>query len=362
MRRGLFTYETLRKAANLFRDHSRDQIVNTFRFGYHVFRGFPTTHLPYAPIWLILFITARCNISCLHCPRGSPESPRGSPAFDDMTIETFTKILNRFPHSINIGLTGGEPLLHPQLFDMIHLAHDCRMKVHIFTNGTRLADNLEAFLEAPVELLNLSLYGTDAVSFSQLTGAKGSAFADIIMSMEKLANRRHLRGYPRIFRASFICTKENLDQAIDFVRLCEKFDLDQVKLKNLAFFSIPGFDDSLCLHEDDQEVQHFIARLRRERFRIPVALPRLYPADEKSGFCDPPFRQLSIDGNGFIGQCCVEGTDKRWNNFFDEPDIWNGPTMINTRRQHLDPTRSWPAGCLHCEEMIQERPIVKGWE
>jgi MoaA/NifB/PqqE/SkfB family radical SAM enzyme len=275
-----------------------------------------------------------------------------------MTMEQFRQILGRHPRATAIGLTGGEPLAHPQLFEMINLAHKRCLKVHIPSNGTLIAKNLEALFKAPVELLNVSMYGTDAQSFSQATGADGSLFNTVLDGVAELARRRRPGGYPRILRTSFIFTRNNLDQIIDFIRLSEKIRVDQVKLKSLRVYGIPGFEESMCLHRDHPEVQKFIETLRRERFRIPVYLPRFHRLNDMGG-CDMPFRLLSIDGDGYIGPCCVEGTSKRWDNFFDHPDVWNGPTMTRVRRIMIDQASPLPPFCLSCEERVRERLTLK---
>jgi MoaA/NifB/PqqE/SkfB family radical SAM enzyme len=228
-------FTTLRKVAILFRDHEPGQIMNTLSFGYQLLRGFPAKHLRYDPLWLMLDITSRCNLQCGHCPCGNIESPC-KPQFCDMTKDTFAQILYSFPRAILVGLGGGEPLLNSHLFEMIQLAHERRMKVIISTNGTLLSGKIDAFLAAPIELLNVSLYGTDAESFAQLTGAKGSLFDDIIDAVAELARHRLSGGYPRTLRTSFICTKQTMSRALDFIRLSEDLGVDEVKLRNLYYF------------------------------------------------------------------------------------------------------------------------------
>jgi hypothetical protein len=66
-----------------------------------------------------IFITTNCNLSCFNCQT----SARQAPASDIMTIGQIKKILNE---AINlryywnyIFLTGGEPTLHPQFFEIL---------------------------------------------------------------------------------------------------------------------------------------------------------------------------------------------------------------------------------------------------
>lgn len=77
-------------------------------------------------------LTRKCNMSCPHCMRGEAQN------------KTITKeVIDRLCHNITIvdsfGITGGEPLLEP---DMLHyLIEKVRLLPHVFlltltTNGT----------------------------------------------------------------------------------------------------------------------------------------------------------------------------------------------------------------------------------
>lgn len=355
----LINLSNFKKTAILCRDHRMGQIANTLRFAYHALRGFPATRLPYDPNWLVLLITARCNLHCYMCCFRNPRCPISSRrSFRDMTLELFGQILDTYLRAIVVVLSGGEPLAHPQIFEMIHLAHARRLKVQIATNGTLLPGKMEAMLKAPVEILNVSFYGTDAASFAQVTGADGALFDATVQGVAELARRR-LGGYPRLLRTSFVCSKDNLHQVPDFIRLSEKMGVDEVKLRNLRFHDIPGIPESKSLRADDPEVQEFLEGLRRQRFRIPVFLPRLPRQDDRRQ-CDHPFRLVAIDGDGFIGPCFVKSDQRCWGNLLQQPDLWNRPAMIQARLNQKDPAVPVSLLCRYCEERIPERPRLGG--
>ncbi len=355
----LINLTNFKKAAILCRDHRLGQIANTLRFSYHALRGFPATRLPYGPNWLVLLITARCNLHCYMCSFRNPHCPIPSRrSFRDMPLELFGQILDTYPRAIVVELSGGEPLAHPQIFEMIHLAQARRLKVHIPSNGTLLPGKMEAMLKAPVEILNVSFYGTDAASFAQVTGADGALFDATVQGVTELARRRRPGGYPRRLRTSFVCSKDNLHQVPDFIRLSEKMGVDEAKLRNLRFHDIPGVPESKSLNADDPEVDEFLKDLRRQRFRIPVFLPRLPRRDDRRQ-CDHPFRLVTIDGDGFIGPCCVKADKRCWGNLLEQAGLWNGPAMIQARLNQKDPTVPVSLLCRYCEERIPERSRLK---
>jgi hypothetical protein len=91
---------------------------------------------------LILEVTRKCNMKCMHCLRGDAENL-------DMTTETVDKILDQINAIGNISWTGGEPLLNKDLiiYSIDQIMHR-QIEVSTFylvTNGT-LFDN-ELFLK-----------------------------------------------------------------------------------------------------------------------------------------------------------------------------------------------------------------------
>ena len=358
----LVNVRNLRKAGALFSDHRPDQIVNALRYACHTLRGYPAERVPYGPVCLTLFITPRCNLRCAYCQYRSPATPRGPHRSPDMTLGTLQRILDMFPRATSVSVSGGgEPLLHPDVFEMLRLIHARQMQTHLVTSGTLLPGKVGSVLRTPVDFMNISFYGVDGETFAQRTGASGALFDDMIEAARELVRRRRPGGWPRLLRGSFVCTKQNLDEAICFVSLCEKLGLDQAKLKNLTYYGVAGYEESMSLHEDDAGALDFIARLKRMRLRIPVMLPRLYKRDYVPRRCDLAFRELIVDGRGCVAPCPIVEPFPGHTSIFRNPDAWNGPEMLARRRALTDLTQPLPAACLQCEKMIQDRPSLRRW-
>jgi len=259
-----------------------------------------------------------------------------------------------------VSLSGGEALIHPRLFEMVDVAAGRRLKVHIPTNGTLILEHVDDLLRAPVEMLNVSLYGVDRDSFSAATGARPELFDAILEAVAELAARRRPGGFPRLLRLSFICNTENLHRVRPFVRLAERLGVDQVKLRNITPFRVTRYESEACLFDDDPKVHDLLAELQASFFSIPVFLPRLFRRGGDARDCTMPFRLLTVDGSGAVGPCCIRGADRRWGNLADEPQPWNGPILQAARRRALDIGRPMPFLCRYCEENIGDRPHVGG--
>ncbi len=83
---------------------------------------------------MILSVTQRCNMLCPFC------SNESGPTGNDMSLETFTSIVAKFGPLLRkrgepLCPGGGEPTLHPQLFEFIKIARDAGIELSLSTNG-----------------------------------------------------------------------------------------------------------------------------------------------------------------------------------------------------------------------------------
>ena len=83
-------------------------------------------------------ITNVCNLNCPFCPQIKREK-------EFMNIENFTTIINKIKNYTNhIYLhIKGEPLMHPNLDEIIKIANKNNLNLNITTNGRLLKDKLD---------------------------------------------------------------------------------------------------------------------------------------------------------------------------------------------------------------------------
>jgi pyruvate-formate lyase-activating enzyme len=84
-----------------------------------------------------LEVTDRCNIYCRGCYRMNGKA--GHKSFAQIKEEI--DILQRMRNCDNISIAGGEPLLHPDILDVVAYIKDRGMKPMVLTNGVLLVDN-----------------------------------------------------------------------------------------------------------------------------------------------------------------------------------------------------------------------------
>lgn len=117
-------------------------------------------------------ITQRCNLYCRHCYESSSKNVEIS----DMSMQDFETAVNAL-QSIGIQriqLVGGEPLIHPQIAEMIKIAKDTFEFVEVYTNGTLLTEELLELITDRKVALAFSLYAADSAVHDYVTCTKGS--------------------------------------------------------------------------------------------------------------------------------------------------------------------------------------------
>jgi hypothetical protein len=102
-------------------------------------------------------VVEHCNLSCRSCSHLSPLMPRRivSP---EQVAEDLARLGSAY-HARWVRLVGGEPLLHPQLLDVIEAARQSRIadRISVVTNGVLLTKMDDDFWRA-VDAIEVSLY------------------------------------------------------------------------------------------------------------------------------------------------------------------------------------------------------------
>ena len=152
-------------------------------------------HDRHVPLNATLELTQRCNIKCKHCYNFDRDQPRSETCSDDQPELSRDEILKLIDDLHRAGcfflnFTGGEALLHPDLFAFMDRAASHNMAVAILTNGVLLRPGMAAQLASYPNLVRVavSVYGATAATHDGITQAEGS-FARTWQGMELLRAR-----------------------------------------------------------------------------------------------------------------------------------------------------------------------------
>lgn len=121
---------------------------------------------------LRISLTDRCNFRCTYC---MPEHPDWLPRASLLERDEIVRLAGIFvDHGIEqIRLTGGEPLLRPDLLDCVRAIDALRerglSRLSMTTNASRIAPKARELVAAGVDDFNVSLDAVDAGTFRRLT-------------------------------------------------------------------------------------------------------------------------------------------------------------------------------------------------
>lgn len=140
--------------------------------------------------WVQVEVSSRCPGRCRYCPRHVWRRDWNA---RDMTLDTFQRLWPLMRKTTRVHLQGwGEPLDHPQFFEMAALARRAGCSVSTTTSGLPMNTELAAKLvESGLDIIAFSLAGTDSESNRVRAGI---AFDRVCEAVTLLQRERRRRG------------------------------------------------------------------------------------------------------------------------------------------------------------------------
>ena len=226
----------------------------------------------FAPKWIAWEITGRCNLNCIHCRSSSSmEAAKG-----DLSTQEAKKLIDDISSfsSPVLVLSGGEPLLRSDLFEIAAYGSKKGLRMCIATNGTLINDKIcQEMKKAGIKIVSLSLDGSTAEVHDNFRNQKG-AFAGTLRGIEYL--KKH--GIPFIINSSF--TKRNQDEIDKVYQLAKELGATAWYM----FMIVPTgrgkeIMDELISAEDYEKILawHFDQELKEDKMLMrPTCAPHYY--------------------------------------------------------------------------------------
>jgi len=158
--------------------------------------------LDFIPRWIAWEITRRCNLRCIHCRSASETVVKEHPDFSTEEAFRVLEDIASYAKPVVV-LSGGEPLLRTDMFDIAQKGTELGLRMCLATNGTLIDDDrCRRIKESGIKIVSLSLDGSTAEIHDDFRKQKG-AFEGTIKAAELF--RKH--GIEFIINSSF--TKRN---------------------------------------------------------------------------------------------------------------------------------------------------------
>ena len=153
------------------------------------------------PFFATAYVTRRCNLHCPGCPHHQPglQGQGAVTATADLSLSMLKAFVKGLAaaRTQSLCLTGdGEPLLHPELPQMVKVAKEAGLEVTVQSNATRLDDAMaRALCEAGLDVLRVSLWAAKVEDWKALhTDDSPAQFQAALDGVARLIKRRRALG------------------------------------------------------------------------------------------------------------------------------------------------------------------------
>jgi MoaA/NifB/PqqE/SkfB family radical SAM enzyme len=203
------------------------------------------------PRIISLKLTDRCNLKCAMCDQFGPEGRlldkrKRSPA---MAIDAIHRLLaEASDFKPAIYLTGGEPMLHPQILEIVKMITERHgLQCEMNTNGLLVGMHaFELVNTCKIDILTISVHGPDARANDAVVGING-AFEKVCASIRAVRILREDAGSRRpLIRINCVVTKEIHDRIEDMVRFAGDVGADQINVQHPIYTT----DEVLARHAE----------------------------------------------------------------------------------------------------------------
>jgi SynChlorMet cassette radical SAM/SPASM protein ScmF len=177
---------------------------------------------------IYFYLTNGCNLCCRHCwIQPKHKSSNEDLQFLDLGLYASSLKQAKPLGLTKVKLTGGEPLLHPRIQEIIRLTRNEGLGLTLETNGVLCTTELARELSSCKSIfVSVSLDGANALTHEHLRGVKG-CFEQALSGIHSLVSAG--------IKPQIIMTlmRKNKDEISDVVRLAEKIGAGSVKFNIL---------------------------------------------------------------------------------------------------------------------------------
>jgi len=291
-------------------------------------------------VWLYLYLTEGCNLRCAHCwlsPRYTPEDTREK----GLTTGDVDRLIHDgAPLGVNsVKLTGGEPLMNAEFFQIVEVLAARKVRVTLETNGILIDDATASFLGAHrVDHVSVSIDSHRASFHDRFRGMPGALERSI-------QGIRRLTAQKLPVQIIMSLTRDNEKDIEGVVRLASELKVASVKINPVMPV---GRGDDMIRENKNLPVERLIKLDRwleneiSERHRmnvimtLPSALKSLQSFFSGSRSECAVLNILGILANGDVSICGIGAVapDMVMGNIRDHDlkDIWKTSPILATLR------------------------------
>ena len=274
------------------------------------------------PYLLQIEPTNFCNLACPLCPAGRNELGRER---RNMTLEEFKSVIDDVEDYLLFLVMWdfGEPLMNPDLPDMIRYASQRGIKTVTSTNGHYFEDEiyLSNLLQSGLTTLIVAIDSIHEESYQ--TYRKKGSLSKAMNGLKKLIDLKNKLNSPTAINMRMVVMKHN-ESEIDEIRETAKqlgVDIFTVKTVNPGYGPTANDEESVPVDPDLRRYEYIEGTYQRVRV---------------DAICNYVWTMSNIHSDGSVVACCYDyDSELKVGNIQEQKftELWNGQTYRELRKK-----------------------------
>jgi pyrroloquinoline quinone biosynthesis protein E len=229
----------------------------------------PNSPVVTPPLWLLAELTYSCPLQCPYC-----SNPVNMADFkQELSTQEWFKVLReaRAMGAVQLGLSGGEPLVRKDLEEIIGEARRLGFYTNLITSGVGMDETrIKAFKEAGLDHIQISFQASSEELNNFIAGT--DSFQQKL-EMAKLVKKYE---YPMVL--NFVLHRHNQDQVGDILELAIALEADYVELATTQYYGWANHNKEQLLPtraqiEAAEKVAHEYQKKMEGKMRIFYIVP-----------------------------------------------------------------------------------------
>ena len=295
---------------------------------------------------IYFYLTEGCNCKCRHCWITPKYEAGGEGKWPYISLSQLKNVVEQGKKLglSSVKLTGGEPLIHPDILEILEYLAQTDLRVIVETNGLACTDKVAAAIrKCKNPFVSVSLDGAQKGTHNWVRGVD-NAYDGALEGIRNLVNNKL---NPQLIMS---LVKRNKDQVDELVELAEKLGASSIKFNLVAPVMergelLAGQDEILSLKEFMDIGKHIEDDLQPKtkislHYSYPFAFKSLSAMFEKgdTGRCGI-FGIMGVLGSGKYALCGIGESVKEL--IFGDvekdslADIWNHNKILNEIREGI---------------------------
>ena len=228
-----------------------------------------STSKPGPPLWLNLELTYRCPLHCVFCYNPTDFAATGA----ELGTQEWIRVLReaRAAGAVQLGLSGGEPLVRDDLEALVAEAHRLGFYTNLITSGVGLSEpRIQALKNGGLDHIQLSFQD----SSRQMNDFLSSTRTFDLKSKTAALIKRY--DYPMVLNV--VLHRLNIEHVEEILQMAERLGADYVELANTQYYGWAWHnrDQLLPSHEQLKRAEEITQRARERlagRMKIYFVVP-----------------------------------------------------------------------------------------